>query len=130
MGIFLSVVFIAGLFGVVIWQILTNLIYICGPNEVLVFSGGQEGKRGYRVIKGGRAVRIPFFEEVDRLDLTNMNIEVQVRGGFSKGGIPLNINGIANVKISGAAPGRITCFRCRCSRAASPPAGRSAGAAD
>ena len=105
MGIFLSIVFVAGLLGVAIWQILTNLIYICGPNEVLVFSGGQEGKRGYRVIKGGRAVRIPFFEEVDRLDLTNMNIEVQVRGGFSKGGIPLNINGIANVKISGAAPG-------------------------
>ena len=56
------------------------------------------------IVKGGRALRIPVFEAVDRLDLTNMNIEVSVRGGFSKGGIPLNIDGIANVKIAGVSP--------------------------
>ena len=48
-GVVLSVLFVAGVFGVVIWQVLTNLIYICGPNEVLVFSGGKHGRRGYRI---------------------------------------------------------------------------------
>lgn len=105
MDIILTLLFVAAVFGVALWQVLTNLIYICGPNETLIFSGGLYGKRGYKVIKGGRATRIPFIEEVDRLDLTNMNIDVKVRGGFSKGGIPLNIDGIANVKISGASPG-------------------------
>mgnify|MGYP003675273758 CR=1 FL=1 len=105
MGVFLSLAFVVAVLGVAIWQVLNNLIYICGPNEALVFSGGNFGKRGYRIVKGGRALRIPFLEEVDRLDLTNMNIEVKVRGGFSRGGIPLNIDGIANVKIAGAAPG-------------------------
>ena len=59
---------------------------------------------GYRVIKGGRAVRIPMMEKVDRMDLTNMPIEVSVRGAYSKGGIPLNVHGIANIKIAGEAP--------------------------
>jgi len=110
MGTLLTIVFVLGVLGVAIWQVLNNLIYICSPNEVLVFSGGAyrsgSGKKvGYRVVKGGRALRIPFLEEVDRLDLTNMNIEVGVRNAFSKGGIPLNIDGIANVKVSGESPG-------------------------
>ena len=109
MGYFLSIVFVAGVLAVVIWQVLTNLIYICSPNEVLVFAGGKhrgpKGVVGYRVVKGGRALRVPFLEEVDRLDLRNMNIEVSIKNAFSKGGIPLNVEGIANVKIAGESPG-------------------------
>jgi flotillin len=63
------------------------------------------GRRvGYRTIKGGRAVRVPLFETVDRMDLTNMPIEVQIKGAYSKGGIPLNVHGIANLKIAGEQP--------------------------
>ncbi len=110
MGIVLSILFVAAVFAFIFYQVLTNLIYICSPNEVLVFSGGKHlsgaGQPvGYRVVKGGRALRWPFLEEVDRVDLTNMNIEVKVRGAFSRGGIPLNIDGIANVKIAGTSPG-------------------------
>jgi flotillin len=109
-GIVLTVIFVIAVLAVAIYQVLNNLIYICGPNEVLVFSGGSHrtGKGqpcGYKIVKGGRALRIPFLEEVNRLDLTNMNIDVGVRNAFSKGGIPLNIDGIANVKIAGMSPG-------------------------
>jgi len=94
--------------GVVLGFVIKRLLYICQPNEVLVFSGGQRatGSRtvGYRIIKGGRALRIPLLEAVDRMDLTNMPIEVSVRGAYSKGGIPLNVHGIANVKIAGEQP--------------------------
>jgi flotillin len=79
-----------------------NLLYICEPNEVLVFSG--TGQRGYRIIKGGRGWRVPLIEAVDRLDLTNMIIEVNVSAAYSKGGIPLNVQGVANVKIDGLEP--------------------------
>ncbi|MCB9672494.1 MAG: flotillin family protein [Alphaproteobacteria bacterium] len=79
-----------------------NLLYICEPNEVLVFSG--TGAEGYRIIKGGRGWRIPLIESVDRLDLTNMIIEVNVSAAYSKGGIPLNVQGVANVKIDGLEP--------------------------
>ena len=88
--------------------LIKRLLYICQPNEVLIFSGGQRatGSRtvGYRVIKGGRALRIPLLEAVDRMDLTNMPIEVSVTNAYSKGGIPLNVHGIANVKIAGEQP--------------------------
>lgn len=87
---------------------IRNLVYICGPEEVLVFSGSKQtiGDRevGYRLIKGGRGVRIPLLETVDRLHLTNMNIEVSVAGAYSKGGIPLNVQAVANVKVAGDEP--------------------------
>ena len=54
--------------------ILKNLLYICQPNEVLIFSGRRrklsDGTSvGYRVIKGGRGIRVPFLETVAKMDL-------------------------------------------------------------
>jgi flotillin len=91
---------------VVLAMILKRIIYICPPNEVLIFSGSHrkvgtdERVVGYRVVQGGRGVRIPLIETVDRMDLTNMLIELRVQGAYSKGGIPLNVQGVANVKVS------------------------------
>lgn len=88
--------------------IVKKLLFICQPNEVLIFSGTHRrvGKRvvGYKIIKGGRKVKLPLVEKVDRMDLTNMAISVAVRGAFSHGGIPLNIEGVANLKIPGEEP--------------------------
>src|SRR6187401_541814 len=88
--------------------IVTRLIYICAPNEVLIFSGTRRaiGNRqvGYRLVQGGRGIRIPMMERVDRMDLTNMIIDLRVQGAYSKGGIPLNVEGVANLKIAGTDP--------------------------
>ncbi|MBN2799346.1 MAG: flotillin family protein [Deltaproteobacteria bacterium] len=86
-----------------------NLLYICEPNEVLIFSGKRRKLEsgqvvGYRIVKGGRAWRTPLLEKVDRLDLTNIIIDVTVQNAYSLGGIPLNIQGVANVKIAGHEP--------------------------
>lgn len=87
---------------------LNKLIYICGPNQVLIFSGKSRvegGKRyGYRLIKGGRGIRVPFLEEVNHLELTNMVIDVTAHNAYSRGGIPLTVQGVANVKIAGFEP--------------------------
>ena len=80
-----------------------SLLYICEPNEVLILSGGT-GKKGYRTVKGGRAWRVPLIEKVDRIDLTNMIIDVNVTGAYSLGGIPLTVQGVANIKIAGHDP--------------------------
>src|SRR5690606_28301848 len=88
--------------------IVTRLIHICAPNEVLIFSGTRRtvGNRqvGYRLIQGGRGIRIPLLERVDRMDLTNMIIDLRVQGAYAKGGIPLNVEGVANLKIAGSEP--------------------------
>jgi len=93
----------------VLFIVMVKLMYICQPNEVLIFSGARrrmaDGRTlGYQIIKGGRRVRRPLVEVVDRMDLTNMPIELAVTGAYSKGGIPLNVHGIANVKIAGEQP--------------------------
>ena len=87
---------------------VNRLICICQPNEVLIFSGQTRhvGNKdvGYRLVIGGRKMRIPLLERVDRMDLTNMIIDVSVNNAYSKGGIPLLVQGVANIKISGAEP--------------------------
>ena len=93
----------------VIVIVVSRIIYICPPNAVLIFSGahrkivGDERAIGYRVVQGGRGIRIPLIEVVDRMDLTNMIIELRVQGAYSRGGIPLNVQGVANVKVSSKA---------------------------
>ncbi len=90
-------------------MVIKNLYYVCEPNEVLVLSGrsrsrGDGSRIGYRIVKGGRAIRMPLIETVDRIDLTNMIIEVTVNHSYSRGGIPLSVQGVANVKIAGNEP--------------------------
>ena len=62
MSLIITLLVVAVVFGIVLSMVLTRFLYICQPNEVLVFSGGQRAsvgrKVGYRIIKGGRAVRM------------------------------------------------------------------------
>ena len=85
--------------------LLSRYLYICGPHEILVFSGRKhkmpDGSMvGFKVIHGGRAFRIPMFEEISRMDVRLYGVEVAVTNAFSRGGIPLTVHAIANVKIS------------------------------
>ena len=87
---------------IVYFWFLKSFLYICGPNEILIFSGrrkkGQE--TGFRVIFGGRAYRTPILEQVDRMDLSVFPVHIHIEGAFSRGNIPLRVHAIANVKIS------------------------------
>jgi flotillin len=87
-----------------IW-FLNSFLCVCKPNEVLILSGrkrktksGQE--LGYRVLAGGRGIRIPILETIKRIDVTIMPVPVKVTNAYAKGGTPLDIQAIANVKIS------------------------------
>ena len=82
-----------------------SLIIICPPNKVAVVSGRtralSDGRTvGYRVIKGGRTLRIPLVEKVDYMDLNTIPIEVSVTNAYSKGAIPLDVQGVANIKVA------------------------------
>ncbi|MGI8923011.1 MAG: flotillin family protein [Fimbriimonadales bacterium] len=93
---------------VAVFITITRLIQICQPNEVLIFSGTRrrfvDRSIGYRIIKGGMGVRKPLIERVDKMDLTNMIIDVSASNAYSKGGVPLTVQGVANVKIAGHEP--------------------------
>jgi flotillin len=81
-----------------------QFLYICEPHEILVFSGGQRVEngveKGYRVIYGGRAWAIPVIERAERMDCRNIAIDIHTTNAYSKGGIPLNVHAVANVKVS------------------------------
>jgi flotillin len=95
--------------GVVLLITLLRNMYVCAPSEVLIFSGRRwklsDGKViGFRCVRGGRAVRMPLVEVVDRMQLTNMAIELAVQSAYSKGGVPLQVVAVANIKIPSEEP--------------------------
>lgn len=97
----------AGLWAFIV--LLRQLYYICQPSEALIFSGLRRTTStgqsiGYRTVRGGSSIRIPLLENVMRLDLSNMIIDLRVENAYSKGGVPLNVSGVANIKISGEEP--------------------------
>jgi flotillin len=84
---------------------MSRFLYICRPNEILIFSGRKHrnpdgSEAGYRVIFGGRAWRVPLIEQVGRMDMRTIPIDVQVHGAYTRVGIALKVKAIAVVKIS------------------------------
>lgn len=90
--------------------VIRNLYYICQPSEVLIFAGSRhrvgdsDKKVGYRLVKGGSSIRVPLLEQAFRMDLSNMIIELKVNNAYSKGGIPLTVESVANIKVAGEEP--------------------------
>jgi flotillin len=107
-GTIVVVLMAAFVIAIVLSAVVKRLLYVSAPNEALIFSGRVRtvGKRevGYRVVRGGRGLRTPLFELVDSVDLTNIAIDIVVSNAYSKGGIPLNVHGVANVKLPGEEP--------------------------
>jgi flotillin len=84
---------------------IKNLLYICRPNEILIFSGRKhatpDGREiGFRVVFGGRGWRVPVVENVIRMDVSNISVNMAVTGAYSEGGIPLSVTAVANIKVS------------------------------
>ncbi|MCE9579931.1 MAG: flotillin family protein [Deltaproteobacteria bacterium] len=90
---------------IVLTLVFSQLLYICRPNEILIFSGRRQvtpdGREvGFRVVFGGRGFRMPLVESVTRMNVSLISVPMSVSGAYSEGGIPLTLNAIANVKIS------------------------------
>jgi flotillin len=92
----------------VFYALISKLLYVATPNEVLIFCGSTrvayDKRIGYRFVRGGRSLRVPFLERVERLDLNMFTVMVNVEQAYTKGGIPLDVQGVANVKLPGEEP--------------------------
>ncbi len=99
---------VLGFIGLLLVIAVKRLLWVSTPNEALIFSGATrrlpDKTVGYRFVRGGRSMRRPFIERVDTMDLSMFTVMVHVTGAFSKGGIPLTIQGVANVKLPGEEP--------------------------
>lgn len=81
-----------------------------GPNEVLVISGrkrqlteadGTSREVGYRIVKGGGVFVWPVLEKVDVLKLELMTIDVQTPEVYTSKGVPVKVDGVAQIKVKG-----------------------------
>ncbi len=73
------------------------------PNEALIFTGRRQKDtgRGWKAVVGGAKFRIPVLEKVNRISLKTMNLpDVRVEKAWSKEGVPVTVETVANVKIS------------------------------
>jgi len=89
----------------VFMALVRRLIHICRPNEILIFSGRKhrlsDGSLvGYKIVSRGWALRTPLLETVHSMDMRLFMVELGVASAYSKGGIPLTVKAIANVKIA------------------------------
>lgn len=81
-----------------------------GPNQVLVVSGrthryrdvdGTVQTRGFRIVKGGGTFVYPMIEKVDFLSLELLTIDVQTPEVYTSKGVPVKVDGVAQIKIKG-----------------------------
>jgi flotillin len=82
-----------------------------GPNQVLVISGrkrtvtdpvtGEKTERTYRIVKGGGSFIFPVLERVDELSMEIMTIDVVTPRVYTLQGVPVTVDGVAQIKIRG-----------------------------
>ena len=113
MELFLAVVAIVGVIFVVgvFLGLYSNRYKKVGPNEVLVISGrrhaaldlvtGEKTTRNYRIVKGGGAFIWPVLERVDDLSLEIMTIDVVTPKVYTILGVPITVDGVAQIKVRG-----------------------------
>jgi flotillin len=89
----------------VLTVLLRSFLYVCRPNEILIFAGrsyrrADGAEIGYRVVFGGRAWRVPVIESVERMDMRTVPIDISIHGAYTRVGIPLKVRAVALVKVS------------------------------
>ncbi|XP_064543416.1 flotillin-1 isoform X2 [Drosophila montana] len=71
----------------------------CGPNEALVVSGCCYMKP--LLVPGGRAFVWPSIQQVQRISLNTMTLQVESPCVYTSQGVPISVTGIAQVKVQG-----------------------------
>ncbi|XP_043475723.1 flotillin-1 isoform X1 [Leptopilina heterotoma] len=71
----------------------------CGPNEALVVSGCCYGKP--LLVPGGRVFVWPIVQQVQKISLNTMTLQVESPTVYTCQGVPISVTGIAQVKIQG-----------------------------
>jgi len=80
------------------------------PSQVAIFYGrkhkivdarGATAITGFRVVRGGAALLIPVLEKVAYLSLNIISIPLKIQRAYTKEGVPVTVEAVANVKIAG-----------------------------
>ena len=110
-SIFVAVAILLGLLGLVAAMALFSRNYIkVPPSTVAIFFGrkhtfadekGAKTTVGFRVVRGGAALRVPLLEQVAYLSLNIISIPLRIQRAYTKEGVAVTVEAVANVKIAG-----------------------------
>ncbi|MET0650016.1 MAG: SPFH domain-containing protein [Pyrinomonadaceae bacterium] len=87
------------------WLLSRNYIKV-PPNVAAVISGRSrklsDGTMvGYRLVRGGATLIVPFLEKVDYLNLNVLTVPLATSRAYTGQGVPVSVKAVANVKIKG-----------------------------
>ena len=76
------------------------------PSEVAIFYGRKHRTAdgsvvGFRIVRGGAALLVPVLEKVAYLSLNVISIPLKIQRAYTKEGVPVTVEAVANVKIAG-----------------------------
>jgi flotillin len=110
-AVVVAVAILLGLLGVFAAMGLFARNYVkVPPSMVAIFYGrkhiitDEKGNRttvGFRVVRGGAALRVPVLERVEYLSLNVISIPLKISRAYTKEGVPVTVEAVANVKIAG-----------------------------
>lgn len=92
-------------FLIALWLLSRNYIKV-PPNLAAVISGRSrkipDGTTvGYRLVRGGATLILPFLEKVDYLSLNVITVPLATTRAYTVQGVPVSVKAVANVKIKG-----------------------------
>ena len=109
-ALLVALAIMVGLLGVFAAMALFARNYIkVPPSTVAIFYGrkhtltDEKGNRstvGFRVVRGGAALRVPLLEQVAYLSLNLMSIPLRIQRAYTKEGVAVTVEAVANVKIA------------------------------
>ena len=72
-----------------------------GRKHTIVDEKGNRSTVGFRIVRGGAALRVPLLEQIAYLSLNIISIPLKIQRAYTKEGVPVSVEAVANVKIAG-----------------------------
>jgi len=106
-ALLIPIVGLVVLVGFIIAMMLIAKNYVkISPNQAGVISGRKRRLPdgtvvGYRLVRGGATLVIPFLEKVEYLNLNVWTVPLATSRAYTAKGVPVSVKAVANIKIKG-----------------------------
>lgn len=106
-SLLIPIVILVVVLGFLIALMLLSRNYIkVSPNRAAVISGRSRKLAdgtvvGYRLVRGGATLIVPFLEKVEYLSLNVLTVPLATSRAYTVQGVPVSVKAVANVKIKG-----------------------------
>src|SRR5918997_479147 len=106
-NLLIPIIFVFLVIGFLIALMLLSRNYIKVPPNVAAVISGRSRKLGdgtvvgYRLVRGGATLIVPFLGKVDYLNLNVWTVPLATSRAYTGQGVPVSVKAVANVKIKG-----------------------------